>query len=345
MSDRRSFLKSALTGAVLLSSQSAHVLPDRPSTQNVGGHQDKFARPIEPGKSKVVIARDPELHNSLGQIDERRVIDLLDKAVAAYTGRDKLVEAWKRIVPAGQVIGLKVNTVGLRPIATHLALVLAISERLQQGGVAPGNILVWERTAGELEAGGFTISTDPGRVRCYGSDVAGFEDNVETWGVARVRLSKILTRECGMVINLPVLKDHAGAGITFAMKNMYGAIKMEDVPSLHKAICNPGVADLNCIPAIRNKVRLTIGDAISGLYEGGPLFRPEHLWHPNALILGEDRVALDHTAWSIIEHKRAEMGLPTLEAAGRAPRYIATAADASHALGVNNPDRIGLLEV
>ena len=40
------------------------------------------------------------------------------------------------------------------------------------------------------------------------SDVAGFEDNTETWGTASIRLSKILTRECAMVINLPILKDH-----------------------------------------------------------------------------------------------------------------------------------------
>jgi hypothetical protein len=37
-------------------------------------------------------------------------------------------------------------------------------------------------------------------------------------------------------------------------------------------------------------------------------FRPEHLWYPNALIVGEDRVAVDQTAWQMIERKRAEAG-------------------------------------
>ena len=36
----------------------------------------------------------------------------------------------------------------------------------------PGNILVWDRDARGLEACGMTVNTDPGRVRCYGSDVA-----------------------------------------------------------------------------------------------------------------------------------------------------------------------------
>jgi hypothetical protein len=47
----------------------------------------------------------------------------------------------------------------------------------------------------------------------------------------------------------------------------------------------------------------------------------------------------------MIERKRAEVGLKTLEAAGRPPRYIATAADATHKLGVNDPQRIHLMEI
>ncbi len=335
MKNRREFLKGAATGAVLLGSQ---------SKLGLAGMLDQRA---EAGKSKVVIARDPALHGSSGQLDDKRVLDLLDRAIAAYTGRDHPVAAWKHIVLQGggqdKVIGLKTNGLGGRGISTHLALVLAVAERLQQAGVKPGNILVWDRNARDLEACGLTISTDPSRMRCYGSDIAGFEDHTENWGTAHPRFSKILTRECALVINLPILKDHSGAGVTFAMKNMYGVL--ERPQDLHSGGCNPGVADLNCCPAIRDKIRLTIGDAISSVYEGGPGFHPEHFWYPNALIVGEDRVALDHTAWGLIEHKRAEVGLPTLEAAGRPPRYIATAADAAHHLGVNDPKRINLMEL
>jgi hypothetical protein len=84
---------------------------------------------------------------------------------------------------------------------------------------------------------------------------------------------------------------------------------------------------------------------MSSVYDGGPGFHPERLWQPNALIVGEDRVAVDHTAWQLLERKRAEVGVPTLEAANRPPRYIATAADQAHNLGVNDPQRIHLMEV
>ena len=340
MKSRREFLKEAATGAVLLGSQSTMGL-----AAAFGQHAEN--RRQETGKSKVVVARDAGLHGTSSLPDEQRVLDLLDKAMAAYTGRENPVDAWKRVVPANilgsQVIGLKVNGLGGRGISTHAVLVLAIAERLQQAGAHAGNIIVWDRNARDLQACGLTISTESSRVRCFGSDVAGFEDEQAVWGSAQIRLSKILTRECAMVINLPILKDHDMAGITFSMKNMYGAVDRPNM--LHSNNCNPGIADLNCIPAIRDKVRLTIGDAMSSVYQGGPGFRPEHLWYPNALIVGEDRVAVDSTALQMLDRKRVEAGLATLDAAGRTPHYIATAADSAHRLGTNDPQRISLTEV
>ena len=331
MENRRDFLKTAAAGAVLLGSNSKLGL-----AAPMGQHTEK-------GKSKVVVARDPALHGSAAQPDEKRVLDLLDRAMVSYTGRDKPIEAWKHIVPAGKVIGLKVNGLGGKGISTHAVLVLAICERLQQAGVKPGNIVIWDRNARDIQACGLTISTDPSRVRCYGSDVAGYEDQPVACGAVNIKLSKLLMRECDLVIGVPILKDHSMSGVTFAMKNMFGVL--ERPQDLHKDGCNPGVADINRIPVVREKVRFTIGDALSSVYDGGPGFHPEHLWYPNALIVGEDRVAVDHTAWQMIEHKRAEAGLPTLEAAGRPPRYIATAASPSHKLGVNDPAHIHLLEV
>ena len=162
-----------------------------------------------------------------------------------------------------------------------------------------------------------TVNTDPSKMRAYSSDVAGWDEEESAWGVARIRLTKILTRDCDMVINMPILKDHEGAGVTFAMKNMYGVV---DKPyTLHANHCNPAVADLNCIPAIRKKVRFTIGDAMSSVYDGGPGFHPERLWYPNALLIGEDRVALDTIAWEMIERKRGEIGLATLRSRWTAP--------------------------
>jgi uncharacterized protein (DUF362 family) len=335
MKNRRQFLKTAATGAVLLGTQSRLGL----------------AAALEPhataDKSRVVVARDPQVYSSPGQLDQNRVMALLDRAVTSWTGQSNPVEAWKLILGKDlgpdKVIGLKTNGLGGKGICTHYALILAVVERLQHAGIKAGNIVIWDRNREDLEVCGLSINTDPSRIRCFGTDHAGYEDESVRWGSANIRLSRILTRECSMVIGLPILKDHSMSGVTFAMKNMYGVVHWPF--QLHGGGCNPGIADLNCIPAVREKVRFTIGDALSSVYDGGPGFHPERLWYPNALIVGEDRVAVDQIAWQMIERKRAETGMKTLEAAGRPPRYIATAADAAHNLGTDDPRHIHLMEI
>jgi uncharacterized protein (DUF362 family) len=335
MKNRRDFLKTAASGALLLSSQSARGLVAAPGPYAIAD------------KSRVVVARDPHVYSTPGQLDQKRVLALLDRAVTSWTGHDNPVEAWKFILGkdlgTDKVIGLKTNGLGGKGICTHFALILAVVERLQHAGIKAGNIVIWDSNRKDLEDCGHSINTDPSRIRVFGSDISGYEDASVQWGSANMRLSKILTRECAMVIGLPILKDHSGAGVTFAMKNMFGVVHWPW--QLHGFGCNPGIADLNCIPAVREKVRFTIGDALSSVYDGGPGFNPERLWYPNALIVGEDRVAVDHVAWQMLERKRAEAGLPTFEAAGRPPRYIATAADATHRLGTNDPQRIHLMEI
>jgi uncharacterized protein (DUF362 family) len=328
MKNRREFLKDAAAGAVLM-----------------GAGSKLGLAAASAGKSKVVIARDAALHSADGRLDERRVADLLDRAMAAYTGRDKPMEAWKRIVPVGKVIGLKLNCTGGKGIATHLALTQAICERLQQAGVKASEIIVWEGFNGSIEHAGYTIASDRNHIRCIGTDTAGYgyEEQPLQCGAANVHLSKILTRECDFVINLPVPKDHDLAGVTFSLKNPYGAVQRPF--ELHANGCDPAVAELNALPAIRNKFRFTIGDAISSIYQGGPQFRPEALWHPNALMVGEDRVALDTIAWQMIERKRAEMGLKTLAAVGRPTTFLTTVASAKYNLGTNDPNRIHQMEI
>ncbi|HEV2325085.1 MAG TPA: DUF362 domain-containing protein [Terracidiphilus sp.] len=331
MTSRREFLREAVSGAALLGACAGI---ERVNALGERAHE---------AKSRVVVARDAALRMQGSQPEEQGVLALLDKAMAAYTGREKPAEAWQRIAARGRVVGLKVNGLGGRGISTHAVLIHAICERLQQAGVPAGDIIVWDRNARDLAACGMSINSDGGRVRCYGSDTAGFEDQAVQCGAAQLRLSKILTRDCGIVISVPILKDHNMSGLTFSMKNMYGVV---DRPYLlHANNCNPGVADVNALSAVRQKVRFTIGDALTSVYEGGPVYSPEHFWRPNALILGEDPVAVDCVALLTLDGKRVQEGLSTLKAAGREPRYITTAADSVHRLGTNDPRRMQLVEV
>jgi uncharacterized protein (DUF362 family) len=302
-------------------------------------------------KSRVIVAGDPALRGSGSSVDSSRIRALLDRAMAAMFDRstprttaiDTHLAAWRRLVRPGDRVGLKVNTLGGRGISTNLELVAAICERLQHAGIKPGDIIVWDRDSDEMEHAGFKLSVGGDRVQCFGTDRVGYEDDLSAYGSVGSRLSKILTRSTNVLINAPVLKDHDGAGVTMALKNMYGTIHNPN--KYHPNGCDPYVADLNMLPEIRSRMRLTICDATTAMYEGGPGFKPEHSWKCNTLLVSQDPVALDRTGWQIIEHKRVEKGLKTLEAEQRAPRYILTAGDREHRLGNSDPSRIETVEI
>jgi uncharacterized protein (DUF362 family) len=328
---RRDFLKKCLTGAAVL--RTAGKIPLLEAAE-----QGMVA-----GKSRVVIARDAMLRGSGTTVDSGHVVGLLDRSMQALFNVDNPAEPWKKLVHPGDKVGLKVNALGGRGLSSNLQLVEAICGRLQEAGIRASDIVIWDRDTDELEHVGFHASIGGNRVQCFGTDRLDYEDELVTYGSVGSRLSRILTKRCDVLINVPVLKDHDGAGITAALKNMYGVIHNPN--KYHPNGCNPYVADVNMLPEIRAKLRLTICDATTASYEGGPGYKPQYAWKNNALVVSQDPVALDYIGWQIIERKRVEKGLKTLEADGRAPHYIATAADAQHRLGTNDPKKIATVEV
>jgi len=329
--NRRDFLKKCLTGAAVL---------------GASGRMGLLAAAEEGAalaKSRVVIAHDAMLRGTGSTVDSHPMLSLLDRAMQALFDRDNPMEAWKKLVRPGETVGLKVNALGGRGFSSNLQLVEAICERLQEAGIKASDIVVWDRDSDEMEHAGFHVSTGGNRVQYFGTDRVDYEQELATYGSVGSRLSKILTQRCNVLINVPVLKDHDGAGVSIALKNMYGVIHNPN--KYHPNGCNPYVADLNMLPEIRSKMRLTICDATTACFEGGPGYKPEYSWKNNALMVSQDPVALDYTGWQIIERKRAEKGLKTLEDDKRAPNYIATAADRQHRLGTNDPKRITVVEV
>ena len=328
---RRDFLKTCVAGAATFTTAKLSLA-------------DKVL-PTPSGKSKVVIARDPAVYDPSGTLNATRVQKLLDNAMQSFYDVNDPVAAWKKVVRPGEVVGLKVNTIAGPGLSTHVVLVDAICERLKQAGINPNDIVIWDRFTRELERTGFPISTDPNRERVLASDHkdVGFEDASFSNRSVTTRFSKLLTRTCTAMINLPVLKDHSGAGITLSMKNMYGVVN--NPADFHPNNCCPYIADLYASPVIKNKFRISICDALTGCFEGGPSYHPEYTWKYNALMVATDPVAHDYTGWQIIERQRAANGLKPLANVGRPPKYIAVAADPDHLLGTNDPTRINLVEV
>jgi len=328
---RRTFLERGLTlGGALLAS-GAH---------NWFGSNKTFD--AAPAQSRLVISRDPDLRSTpAASLDSSLLLNCLDRAMQALHDCDSPLEAWRKVVRPGEVVGLKVNCLAGRGNCTRPELVNAICERLQQAGIK--EIVIWDRQNSDLESARFKIVERGSGIRCFGNDMLGFEDELATFGSVGSLLSRTLTRVCDAVINLPVLKDHGIAGVTIALKSMFGAIHNPN--KYHMSVCNPYVADVFMLPPIRRKVRLHICDATTAQYEGGPSFMPHWMWPYNGLLVGHDPVALDYTGWQIIEKKRAEVGMKSLRDMKREPVYISTAADPQHGLGTNNPQSIKVVEV
>ena len=328
-STRRSFLKQAFGLGGTLAAGKA-------------GDGNSFASAsAAAARSRVVIARDAGIRSGGTSFDSARLAQLLDRSLQASLNCDSPLEAWKKIVRPGEVVGLKVNCLGGRGNATHPEFVEVITERLRQVGIT--QVVIWDRQNSDLEHARFKIVERDSPVRCFGNDVLGYEDELATFGQAGSLLCRTLTRVCDAVINLPVLKDHGIAGVTLALKSMFGAIHNPN--KYHSNVGNPYVADVYALAPIRQKVRLHICDGLNAQYEGGPSYMPQWMWPFNGLLVSRDPVALDYVGWKIIEKKRAEMGAGSLREDKREPVYIATAADAEHQLGICDPKRIERVEV
>lgn len=292
-------------------------------------------------KARVVIAQNSKVLTGR-RVENDQLLNLLDHALQAYFDCDHPIKAWQRIVQPGEVIGLKINCLSGAG-STHRELVDAVVERLQEAGIKPYNIIIWDRLNKDLEECKFHIRTRGRQVKCFGNDLAGFHPELQVFGQAGSLVSRIVTDYCDGIINLPVLRDHSIAGISVALKNMFGAIHNPN--KYHLNTGDPYIADVNAFPVFRKKIRLTIVDALEAQYHGGPAFQPQWRWPFAGLIVGQDRVAIDRIAWDIIEEKRKEKGLPSLKQEDREPRYIFTAADGEHQLGIHNKNKIEVIHV
>ena len=294
--------------------------------------------------STVVIIRS----DGLARPDRVAIKRMLDVAVPQALGVPPVEPgaadaAWRKLFKPNDTVGIKVNCIASM-VSSQPQLAWAIADSLIAAGVPADQIIIWDREDRELVSAGYAINADGPGVRCYGTKPrVGYGKDLVVFGSMGSRLSKIISRQCTALVNVPVLKDHNIAGLSLSLKNYFGAI--ENPNKFHMSNCDPYVADLNMVPQIREKSKLTICDAITALYEGGPTdCNPRYMWHYNGLIIGTDPVAVDQIGLMLLEEKRAREGLPPLAAVGRLPKYIATAADPDHLLGVKDPEKIRVIE-
>ncbi|HNT33880.1 MAG TPA: DUF362 domain-containing protein [bacterium] len=300
------------------------------------------AQPSE-SKSLVALSQDTKVIGAGREIAQDRMREMLDACMKQVTGESSSALAYKSLFKPRDIVGIKVNCLAGRNLSSHPDLVKLIIEHLLAAAVPARNIIVWERLGRELEQAGFPLSRDGSAPRCMGTDdpTVGYDAMPTESGSIGSCFSRFLSSICTALISVPILKDHDLSGVSIGMKNFYGGIHNPN--KYHDNNCDPYIADLNAHPFIRGKLKLTICDATTVQYHGGPSFKESWAWSYGAVLVSRDPVALDRVGADLIENKRKESGLPSLKEEGREPRYIQTAA--TRGLGVGDSSRIEVVRV
>jgi Domain of unknown function (DUF362) len=353
---RRQFLNGSAAAIPLVSAAGASAFAQGPQpaakvTHHGSGNKPltKFAAPgLYPGR--VVEVRNPGMYRQ-GMRDNAAIKATLDRGIKELTGATDAVEGWKRFFEPGDVVGIKVVPNGQPEAHSSFEIVLEVIEKLKAAGVKTGDMFVYDRFRGELIQAGYDKIL-PAGVRWGGLDpegtsqftvdfpafrtdpIAGFDRDTFVWmdlveygadvkdeRMYRSHLGKLVTKTLNKIVAIPVLKDHASAGVTGALKNMsHGTVN--NVNRSHSTpftnVCNQFIPQMVSHPIIREKFVLQIMDGIRGIYNGGPFSRDngKWSWDYNAVFFSTDPVALDHVEWDIVDAKRIAQNLPPVAATG-----------------------------
>ncbi|MDE0016314.1 MAG: DUF362 domain-containing protein [Candidatus Poribacteria bacterium] len=288
------------------------------------------------------------------QLNEDAVSELMDQAMMKLTGRSSAKEAWRDIVLPDDIVGIKINPLAGPELSTHSIIVDKIVEGLYGAGVLRKQIIIWDRFEEHLLNAGYPIKQDETDVRTFASDTEGigYDDEVfyesEKDSIARrenestrSRYSRIVTQQVDVLINVPVLKHHAMAGVSGCLKNLaFGSV--DNTRRFHgKPIyCNPAIAEILEHKVLKEKLVLNIVDGLVASFDRGPTYHAESAWNYGGLFISTDPVILDVLVLQTVNQKREEM---ELDSVSKLANHISTASKLD--LGTNTLDQADLRQV
>jgi len=274
---RRDFLKGGAVGAagVVLG-----------ATGCSAGHEPVPNGSLPAGKSKVVLVREKEELNT-----DKKVMDMIEQAMLELTGESDGAAAWAKFFKPEDVVGVKINVM-MTPTSPKISR--AVVRGLMSAGVDERDTILWDRNHA-------------------GRGLEGAHVRLEEFGFDPKSLSRIVTDKATALVNVPGMKVHWLAGVAVALKNWIGAVNPGNINvpdigvaySIHGDSCAE-CASINAIPAVRDKCRLIIVDALWPLFHGGPQVNPRYRWRYQGIVVGTDPVAVDTVCMKILEAKRRE---------------------------------------
>lgn len=324
--------------------QPAPVLPKPVPQAGIPGQTMVIPTAPAVPKVKVFYAMDNNAiatgHRVSGSVTARMV----DSLVCALTGKKSVGEAWRTMVTPTDVVGIKVAAQGRSVSGTNPQVVEAIAAGLREAGVPARNIIVWDRNLDDLLAAGYSKSgsnytlgwVDPstgydpqaqvsapilGKLiwgdRKFG-DKAGmrFSDILSTGEQVSSAsyYAKILSSQVTKVINVPSLTDSFLTGINGAFTNMTLS-NLDNWRRFAKSASEGDsyIAEIYADPVVKDKVVLTIMDALVLQYAGGPFPNPNFSSDYYTIFASRDPVAVDSIAVRLIDEARKATKLPSIK--------------------------------
>ncbi len=215
---------------------------------------------------------------------------LLDAGLAAYGNIG-------RFVKPGQTVVIKPNIGWDKEVGTaadtHPELVGHLVELCLKAGAA--KVQVFDHTCDSnwqscyRRSGIEQAVKAAGGVMLCGNLKNGYAP-VKVSGGKVIRQAEIFraVRDCNVFINVPVLKNHGGAKLSCALKNLMGTIWNR--PAMHKAGLQQAIADWAGV----RKPDLNIVDAYFAMKTGGPRGNARSvILKPESLLISTDMVACD----------------------------------------------------
>ena len=278
-------------------------------------------------------------------VNQSVVDNMVNTGIMKLTGTPTIGDAWKALIPhyvSGDKIAIKVNfnnSMGYTDTHNNIDALMQpidpIIAGLKEIGVSESDIWIYD-----------ALRPIPDRFinKCRYNDVsyydifghegrkkASFEStspdtyiNFVNSNIQRHQLTDVITTAT-YIINIPIIKQHGGAGVTLSMKNHLGSLNpstntaIENIPDLHAYLYlfsnsyspryNP-LIDINSNPHINNKTILIIGDGLYGNWYSN--WQKPRRWRTynnsalNTLFFSRNAVAIDSVMYDFLS---AETGI------------------------------------
>jgi len=282
------------------------------------------------GPGEVLIIEHPQATHTFTP-QRPHVKEMVRTGLLRFTGKSSTKQAWLSILSTNDVVGLKVFSSPGRNSGTRPAVVAEVIETLLEAGIAPRNIVVWDRRISDLRLAGFFELAEKYQVRVQGSQEAGYDPTVfypfplignlvysdldfgkKGQGIGRNSyVSKLLTTQITKVVNIAPLLNHNAAGVSgvlygLTMGSVDNTLRFElDEERLAQAI-----PEIYALAQIGDHVVLNIVDALICQYQGEETSLLHYSVPLNQLWFSTDPVALDVLALKQLERQRQAANVP-----------------------------------